>query len=222
MAGIHATPPKAGEKTRPQNNDHCFQGLGRKIWLERARGLTVLGTRSGPDGTRLDYAMDTDDRAMHNGGMVHPQETRMAPGIWYRFYGTVAHNRFGAAGCMAGGWWIDPEAYFTIRDTARARDISLAKLAQALLVIPDGWHDCGYVGRAMLTRRLRASVGHGKPATGRTSPHNPLRDRAADPIVAAPAHLSLKQWFVPGERDLLGRFFTVQATLSCIHKGVAL
>lgn len=209
-------------RTRPTNNDHCFEGLGKRLWLMEARGFRVSGIRKGPDGARIGYQLDSDGGAMQNGGMFAPQETRMNPGLYYRFFGTISHNRYGAKGSMAGGWWIEPDLYFQIRDWARAQDVSLAKAAQRILVIPDGWHDCGYVGRAMLKVRLKAYVGRGKPATGRTSPHNPNRDPDADPLQIAPAHIQAKQWFVPGERELLKTFFETQATRQVIKKGAFL
>ena len=112
---------------------------------------------------------------------------------------------------MAGGWWIEPEVFFRIRDYARAQNISLAKAARVMLVIPDGWQDCGYVGSATLTTKLKAYVGKGKPATSTASPFNPRRNPATDPIMMAPrpGGLPVKQWFVPGNRELLARFFEI-------------
>jgi hypothetical protein len=211
-----------GPKTRPENNDHCFTGVGRQYWEAIADGKSVQGLLRGPDGSRLDLLMDSDGRAMNNGGMYPKQITRMPPKIYYRFFGTVAHNRFGAEGCMAGGWWIEADAYFATVALAKARDVPLNKAAQAMLVIPDGWHDCGYVGKAVLTRKLKAWVGKGKPATSSVSPYNPDRNPDTDPIVAPPPGEEVKQWFVPGDRALLGRFFDVQGVVQCIKKGVVL
>jgi hypothetical protein len=196
------------EKTRPKDNSHCFEGLGRQYWGAIARGFTPTGFAQGPEGSRLELDLDTDMKAMQNGGMFNPQETRMPPGIYYRFFGTLAHNRFGERGCMAGGWWIEPEVYFAIRDYAGEQNISIAKAGKAMLVIPDGWHDCGYVGTATLTTKLKAYVGKGKPATSTTSPFNAQRNPVTDPITAPlRGGMPVKQWFVPGNRELLGRFF---------------
>ena len=207
------------EKTRPDNNDHCFTGVGREFWLREARGLNRGKITQGPDGTRIDYVTDSDGSALQNGGMFQPQETRMGPGRYFRFFGTINHNRYGAESCMAGGWWIEANTYFQIKSWAMSHDMSLAKAAQQLIVIPGGWHDCGYVGAAHLNRKLKAYVGKGKPATNATSPHNPLRNRDTDPVVAAPSHLEIKQYFVPGDRDLLSRFFKTVAVQQVTAKG---
>lgn len=197
------------EKTRPRDNSHCFEGNGGQYWLLFARGFNPIGFLQGPDGSRLEFSLDTDMMAMQNGGMINPQETRMPPGVYYRFFGTIAHNIYGPKACMAGGWWIEPQDFFAIRDLARTRDISLAKAAMNMLAVPDGWHDCGYVGKAMLTTKLKAYVGRGKPATSTTSPFNRMRNKETDPIVMPPGGVAVKQWFVPGTRDLLGGFFQV-------------
>ncbi|SIN76126.1 hypothetical protein [Vannielia litorea] len=184
--------------------------------------MTRGAVKQGPDGARIEYVSDTDGFAMQNGGMFNPTESKMPPGIYYRFFGTINRNRYGAEGCMAGGWWVDGENYAKVRSVAQEQGISLAKAAQALIVIPGGWHDCGYVGRALLKTELKAWVGKGKPATSAASPFNKLRNPDTDPVQIAPAHLEMKQWFVPGERALLSRFFEVQQVMHVIAKGVAL
>ncbi|MCB2093014.1 MAG: hypothetical protein KDE11_01275 [Rhodobacteraceae bacterium] len=211
-----------GDKTRPESNAHCFAGLGRSFWLMEAQGFHRGEVNQGPDGAWIDYRSDSDGFAMQNGGMFRPQEASMPQGIYYRFFGTISHNRFGAESCMAGGWWLDTDNYARIRNVALERGVSLARAAQALIVIPGGWHDCGYVGQAYLNRELRAWVGKGKPATSGTSPHNAQRNPATDPVLIAPAHLEMKQWFVPGERSLLARFFEVRKVMHVIAPGVSL
>ena len=95
---------------------------------------------------------------------------------------------------MAGGWWVDFENALAIKEWAQRFDLSLAQAAQALLVIPPEWHDCGYVGRGRLKTAMKAWVGHGKPATGTLSPDNAARRTTGAHLHAAPAAQSLKQY----------------------------
>lgn len=208
-----------GEKSRPANNSHCFTGVGRAYWLAKARGHQPAAIHQGPQGSRVELEPDTDSYAIQNGGLERPQETNMPPGVYYRFFGTINHNRYGAAGSLAGNWWLDFGNYQVIRQWAEERDISLARAARQLIVIPDAWHDCGYVGKAVLRTQLRAYVGKGKPAAGGVSPHSAQRDKANDPVSMAPAHLEMKQWFVPGTRQELARYFEPGGYLAVIEKG---
>jgi hypothetical protein len=123
---------------------------------------------------------------------------------------------------MAGGWWIDLENALTINDWAERFDIPLAQAARTLLVIPTEWHDCGYVCRAQLNRTMKAWVGHGKPASGSLSPDNAARKALAKQVQIAPPAASLKQYFVPGSRELIGSVFSFGQAVQVITKGVGL
>lgn len=210
-------------KTRPANNFHCFEGVGLPFWRAIAEGRSIAGLKTGPMGTSIVLAKEEQDGfAVRNGGIKHPQIDRLPTGIYYRFFGTISNNRFGATSAMAGGWWVDSENFYKIRDWAMERDISLAKAAQALLVIPDEWGDCGYLGRATLSVKLNAWSGRGNTATGSISPDSAMRHPGTQPIMTSPAHLDMKQYFVPGGRDLLGRFFRVDWKRQVLHKGADL
>jgi hypothetical protein len=212
----------AGPKTRPTNNFHCFEGAGYGFWKAIAQGKRPTGLMASPDGYALDYLKDVDGSIVQNGGMFAPQEVKMRPGTYFRFFGTTTKNVYGAASSMAGGWWLDYDNFLKIGDWADQHDVSLARAAQALLVIPKEWHDCGYVGRARLTATLKAWVGKGKPATGSISPDSAQRDKVKSPVTMAPAHLEMKQYFVPGERSLLSTCFELVNTQQVIRKDARL
>lgn len=212
----------AGPKTRPTDNFHCFEGAGHGFWKAIAQGMRPTGMTSSPDGYALDYAKDVDGSIVHNGGMFAPQEVKMHPGNYFRFFGTTSKNVYGAGSSMAGGWWLDYDNFLKVADWAEQHDVSLARAAQALLVIPKEWHDCGYVGRARLKTTMKAWVGKGKPATGSISPDSAARDKATTPVTMAPAHLEMKQYFVPGERALLGTCFELVNSQQVIRKGASL
>lgn len=212
----------SNSKTRPANNFHCFEGVGRPYWRAVAAGQTPTGVRQGPMGSSIDLKVDDDGFVLQNGGMVTPQEAKMMPGRYFRFFGTVAHNRFGAGSALAGGWWLDFENALKVVDWAERFDMSVAQAAQRLLVIPKEWHDCGYLGAATLTTSMKVWLGKGKPATGSVSPHNATRRDRGIAVQTAPALLEVKQLFVPGERALLSRFFKPEQSVSVIHKGTRL
>lgn len=204
------------------NNFHCFTGVGLMFWNSIARGIPVSHVRSGQHGTSLVHPKDVDGFAVQNGGMNTPQIVKMNPGNYYRFFGTISNNQYGAGSSMAGGWWIEYETYVALTDYAGQRDTSLAKAAQQLLVIPNEWHDCGYVGKARLKVPMKAFVGTGKPATGSVSPASSGREAAGISVQTSPGHLEIKQWFVPGSRELLGQAFDVIWTQQVIKKGITL
>ncbi|WP_298260422.1 hypothetical protein [uncultured Litoreibacter sp.] len=212
----------AGPKTRPDNNFHCFEGAGYGFWKAIAQGMRPTGMSNSPDGYQLDYAKDVDGSIVHNGGMFAPQEVKLKPGNYFRFFGTASKNVYGAKSSMAGGWWLDYDNFVKVGAWAEEHDISLARAAQALLVIPKEWHDCGYVGRARLSTTMKAWVGKGKPATGSISPDSAKRDKATTPVTTAPTHLEMKQYFVPGERELLKGCFKLLNSQQVIRKGTGL
>ncbi len=196
-----------GPKTRPSNNFHCFEGIGKPYWLAIAGGMKPSGISLGPMGAAVQLVDESDGFAVQNGGMQMPQETKMQPGVYFRFFGTIAHNRYGPTAAMAGGWWVDFENALAIKHWAQKFDLSLAQAAQVLLVIPSSWHDCGYAGRGVLRTPMKAWVGHGKPATGSLSPDNAQRRSTGAVVQVAPPGQSLKQYFVPGEPALIASVF---------------
>jgi hypothetical protein len=199
------------------NNFHYLDGLGAAYWSSIARGQRPTAVRVGRMGATIDFASDTDGFVIQNGGMYNPQPTKMLPGSYFRFFDTISHNRFGTAAFTGGGWWVAYECYLKIAEWAEAYDLSLAKAASRLLVIPAEWGDCGYVGKARLTTPMKAFVGKGKPATGSVSPDSAERASGKVPIQMAVTHLDIKQYLVPGTRALLGQVFTVVGTEQVLH-----
>ena len=207
------------EKSRPINNWHCFEGLGRSYWQQKAEGFRVDGIAQGQDGSRLLLRRDpADGYAIQNGGIICPQESKMPTGVYYRFVATKANTRQRKANPWAGGWWIDYETMHLVCDWAIERQISLARAASQLLAIPNEWGDCGYLGKAELKTQLKAWVGKAKPASGGASPNSTNRDPRT-PITISPHHLEIKQYFVPGEPEELSKFLEMQWTRLVLDKG---
>jgi hypothetical protein len=201
-------------KTRPENNFHCFEGVGHPYWEAIAMGHSPVGhePRQGPEGTWWEFKEDIDGYRLQNGGMEHPQVTKLNPGYYFRFFGTVARNRFGPHGGVSGGWWIDADTFMTMQRFAETTGYSLARAAALLLVIPKEWHDCGYLVHAVLNKQMKAFVGRGRPATGSISPESPLRDSRKNPVTMGLPHLNIKQYFIPGSRaEIAGAFTQVWA-----------
>ena len=205
-------------KSRPSNNFHCFEGRGLKFWEAIAKGMRPSGFSNSPDGYQMEMARDIDGAVVQNGGMFAPQHTKLTAGTYFRFYGSITRNKYGDDNAVSGGWWIDLDTYATVCDWAETHDISIAKAAQQLLVIPNEWHDCGYVAKGLLLREMKAWVGKGKPATGTVSPDSAMRGRI--PVSMSPAHLEIKQYFVPGDRALLSRCFQRLSSLQVTSKGL--
>ncbi len=208
------------DKSRPANNDHCFEGVGRPYWHGLATGMGVAGIRQGRDGSYLEYVLESDGFATQNGGISNPRIEPLGRRQYYRFFSLTDHNKYGGTSCMAGNWWISQNHFQIIKTHALQNDIPLNKAAQAVLVIP--WHDCGYVGCATLTTPVKAYVGRGKLATGGSSPHNAQRDQATEPLQGPVASAEVNQLFIPGDRKLLGRLFNVHQVVRCIKKGEGL
>jgi hypothetical protein len=218
-AGEDAALPK--EKSRPENNFHCFEGVGLQFWRAMAQGHSPSpDLMRGPDGAWWELKQDIDGYALQNGGMVHIQETKLNPDSYFRFFGTIAHNLHGAKGGMTGGWWIDYENLQKVLNFAEKCDYSLARAAGMLLVIPKEWHDCGYLGCALLQKQMKAFVGKGKPAAGRISPASAMRDPSINPATMSPANLEVKQYFVPGSRLEIAAAFDFKWVKHVIKPGV--
>lgn len=210
------------QKSRPENNFHCFEGLGLPYWRSIAEGHSPAGGEpaQGPDGSWWEFKQDIDGYILQNGGLASPQEIKLNPGLYFRFFGTVYHNIHGAGGGMSGGWWIDYENLTKIVNFAQKTDYSLAKSATMLLIIPKEWHDCGYLGCAMLHKQMKAFVGRGKPATGTISPSSAMRDPWNNPLMAGLTHLDMKQYFVPGARREISDAFERQWAKQVIKPGI--
>jgi hypothetical protein len=211
------------EKSRPENNFHCFEGVGLPYWRSIAQGHSPIGSEpaQGPQGTWWEFKEDVDGYVLQNGGLAFPQETKLNPGMYFRYFGTISHNVYGADGGMSGGWWIDYEDLVKIEKFADKNDYSLAKAATMLLVIPKEWHDCGYLGCAHLGKQMKAFVGKGKPAAGNISPASAMRDRSTSVIQGLP-HLDIKQYFVPGSRDEIAAAFRKEWVKQVIKPGIEL
>jgi hypothetical protein len=211
------------EKSRPANNFHCFEGMGLTYWRAIALGMTPAQNLSqGPDGAWWELKQDVDGYALQNGGMTSLQETKLNAAFYYRFFGTISHNIYGEKGGMSGGWWIDEENLAKIVNFAERCDYSLARAAAMLLVIPREWHDCGYVGCAWLRHQMKGFVGRGQPAAGGMSPASAMRDPVANPATMSPAHLDVKQYFVPGSRREISVAFELKWVKQAIKPGVAI
>ena len=172
-------------------------------------GLVPLeGLRSGPTGSWWELKEDADHFAVQNGGLHNPLEVHMSTGQYYfRFFGSTVMNLHGAEAGMSGWWWIDYETFDQIRTFANRLDWPLSRAASHLLVVPNEWSDCAYVGRALLSRAMHAFAGKGKPASPGMSPDSALRRESGIPVMAGAPHLEIKQYFVPGERELLSAAF---------------
>ena len=200
------------------DNVHCFEKPERAYWLAIAQGFRPLGEPSA--GGKLEFAHDDpeydDGCVAQNGGIFSPQETRMRAGVYIRFFDTTTMVKFGPAGGMSGGWWVNYETYQMIIDWAEDHDLSIAQAAQRLIVLPRAWSDAAYMGAAFLSGRMKAWVGKGKPATGKMSPHNLARmagpGREKTPMIASPPHLEIKQFYVPGGREIISKMFEIRTT----------
>lgn len=209
-------------KTRPVDNLHCFKGMGRVYWERRARGFEPIiqkgkyghhvRLKTEKEGLDPGKVPNADSYAIQNGGVYSPQQTNMHPGTYYRFISSIGGN-------PTGHWWLEPEHYFAIRSLAREHDVSLSVAAGRCLVIPKEWGNCGILVQSHLNTRLHAFVGKGKPATGSVSPDNAKRDKQTQPALMAPAHIEIKQWFVPGEATLLRKVFSIEKTVNVLKKG---
>jgi len=213
------------KKSRPEDNLHCFRGMGRPYWRMRASGFDPV-IEKGRDGHFVRYrteeeaadaerAPNADSFAKQNGGIYSPQETNMNPGVYFRFISSNGGNKF-------GNWWLETEHYLKVCALAEERSVPLAVAARLCIVIPREWGDCGCLVKARLKKPLHAYVGKGKPATGSVSPDNASRDKETQPVHMAPAHIEMKQWFVPGDSKLLERMFSVERSIEVLKKGKAL
>ena len=147
-----------------ENNFGCFNGIGRNWWLEKAMGFTPSAITTTRVGSHYTLKRDAADGfALQNGGIKRPQETKMRPGIYYRFYATLDHNKYGQDAFVGGNWWLDLDNLRVIEGWADDHGLTLAKAAAQLIVIPTEWHDCGYIGSARLNTTMKAWVAKPTP-----------------------------------------------------------
>ena len=133
----------------PQDNHHCFKGMGLPIWRDRARGLQPLDTVGGPGGHRITYVTDPQDGfALNTGGIATPRAITLPMRPLIRFL----RGGVGAADAYGGNWWLDVDAYPVISSYALNLRLTLAEAAQRLLV---ELKDSGGADLAMLSVALR-------------------------------------------------------------------
>lgn len=203
-------------------NDHCFEDSNRQFWLDQALGFSTVEILDSRD-QRQFYFLEREDDGFfaQNGGIQRPQEVKIRRGqTMVRFMSASAYQRFQANGLM-GGWWMDYDGFCGLRAFAHQHEHSLAEAANILLAIPAEWSDCAYVGKAEVLTTLRAWVGQGKPATGSISPGRAPSlmpgkggsrlewEASGASLHAPPPSLEVKQYFIPGKRELLSSAFNI-------------
>lgn len=191
----------------PQDNHHCFKGMGLPIWRDRARGLQPLDTVGGPDGHRITYLTDPQDGfALNTGGIAAPRAISLPMRPLIRFL----RGGVGAADAYGGNWWLDVDAYQVISSYALNLRLTLAEAAQRLLVVPQEWSDCAQMVVVRPRVALRAYTGKGK-AVALNNGRNVSPDAARLPgtrVYDAPQGTNIEQIFIPGERQFLPSWFT--------------
>lgn len=195
------------QKTRPANNFHCFDGMGRDFWLSIATGRGAPDIKNSPDGYYTVPRDDLDGCLVQNGGIQSPREEILPDrAIYWRFFATAAANRYGHS-AWVGNWWVTDSGFQHLAAIARETGQPLSRVAQNYLAIPKEWSDCGYVVKAILTVKLKAWVGHGRAAHGAISPASDLRQKGDGGLYWMPGWISPPQLFIPGAREQLGDYF---------------
>lgn len=192
----------------PSNNDHCFKGMGLVMWYDKARGLKPTGTVSGPQGHRVVYKTDPNDGfAAQNGGIAHPVEATLSGRALIRFMPAARPSQAG----LAGNWWLDLDAYGVISGYAHNQKLTLAEAAQALLVVPKEWSDCGQMLVVRPKPGLRCYIGKGKPVAliGGKDISPDGRRQPGTRVYDAPQGTNLEQIYIPGEYPFLPAWFTL-------------
>ena len=180
-------------KSRPSNNFHCFEGNGRHLTREAARGMGLfedseqylvdehgktqrilhgVKQNSTLEGYRTDYRKDPDGAALQTGGIYSPQEYKLSHNTYRRFISTDVHNQYGARTALYGNWWLEEDHYSKLVHYAKAQNKALYEVAREALYIPVEWGDCGYAVQARLTTPLKAWAGRGKNASNEISPNS--------------------------------------------------
>ncbi len=187
----------------PLDNYHCFKGMGLEYWRAKACGLQPKDTVSGPQGHRIVYTLDPDDgMAVNNGGIAMAKSELLS--------GRRALIRFmpasrPAMSGLAGNWWLDLDAYSVLSNYAQNREITLAKAAQTLMVVPPDWSDCGQMIVVRPVGTLMIYRGRGK-AVALNNGRDASPDASRQPgtrVFDAPFGTNLEQIFLPGERQFL-------------------
>lgn len=130
-----------------------------------------------------------DGQAVGTGGIAMPQPTRLPSGQYYYRFASSTTSR---AAQVGGGWWIDFEAFNTIRQFAAGNAYRLKDAARLILALPYDWTKVDIQIRAFLRSPLRAYTGLGKVAQGRGGGPN-------DTDTWTPAqHVTVRQLYIPG------------------------
>lgn len=196
-------------------NDFCFEGKDRQYWLNKVKGLSYKGGAGPDDDYETMIVADDDGAWIRNGGIENPMEEKARAGqMMYRFVATKVWAKY-QDGAIHGEWWVTDNDFYTLEGHALDHGYTLAQAASNLLAIPPNWGDCGFYGRARLTETIRAWTGHGKPATSKLTPdHTREQRRAAGSVLKYPLrHLEIKQWFLPGGRELLAPVMPIDGTM---------
>lgn len=184
------------------DNYHCFKGMGLAYWRDKARGLQPTGTAAGPQGHQIQYVKDPlDGFALQNGGIANPKTQILPARAMIRFMPALRPAPSG----LAGNWWLDIDAYKVLSHYALNHEMTLAKAAQTLLVVPQEWSDCGQMLVAKPSVTLMAYVGRGRPVAllgGRDVSPDGAR-KPGTRLYDAPYGSNIEQIFVPGERQFL-------------------
>lgn len=197
-------------------NDACFNAENRQFWLDQATGFSTIEVLDSRNQRQFHFLEREDDGFFaQNGGIHRPQEAKIRRGqTLVRFISRKSFNLHGSDG-LIGGWWMDYDGFCGLKFFAEANGHSLAHAASLLLALPAEWSDCAFVGKATVRTTLRAWVGLGKVSTGSISPGRAPSlmpgkggsvldwKMSGASLHAAPEHLQVKQYFVPGDRALL-------------------
>ncbi len=186
----------------PLDNYHCFKGMGLEYWRDKARGLQPKGSVPGPQGHRMVYTLDPDDgMAVNNGGIAMPKSDLLFGRALFRFMPATRPAMSG----LAGNWWLDLDAYSVLSSYALNREITLAKAAQTLLVIPSDWSDCGQmiVVRPVATLMIYRGCGKAVALNNGRDASPDARRQPGTRVFDAPFGTNLEQIFLPGERQFL-------------------
>jgi hypothetical protein len=204
----------------PQDNHHCFKGMGLAIWRDRARGLQPLDTVGGPNGHRISYQADAQDGfALNTGGIATPCMVilPMRPLIRFLRAGVKPADAYG------GNWWLDLDAYPVLSSYALNQGLTLAQAAQRLLVVPQEWSDCAQMVVVRPRVALMAYTGKGKPVAlnnGRNVSPDAIR-LSGTRVYYAPQGTNIEQIYIPGERQFLSAWFTFISGHSALQGGGA-
>ena len=127
--------------------------------------------------------------AVGTGGIAMPQPTRLPSGQYYYRFASSSSSKPAQLG---GGWWIDYEAFRTIKEFASDNGYRLKDAARLMLALPYDWTKVDVLIRALLKVPLRAYTGAGKTAQGKPGG----ADRGTKWIPTQ--HIKVRQIYIPG------------------------